>query len=99
MIIKIWEQPKKLNDVLVSCPCTKRQVTERQKRFLKEMEKLPPIGCYRRRLCPCEVHFDSDFETNRPNEISASAVARTVPANVEKWRMLWKLETKNSMGL
>ena len=45
---------QKLNNVLVSWPCTKRQVTQKQKRLLKELEKLPPIGCYGRRLCPCE---------------------------------------------
>ena len=39
----------------------------------ESLGRLPPIVCYRRRLCPCEGHFDSDFETNRPNEISASA--------------------------
>jgi hypothetical protein len=34
--------------------------------------------------------LDSDFETNRPNDISACAVALSVAASVEKWRMLWK---------
>jgi len=31
---------KKLNDVLVSCPCTKPQVTEKQKRLLKKIGKV-----------------------------------------------------------
>jgi hypothetical protein len=48
------------------------------------------IGCYRRRLSPCVGQLDSEFETNRPNDISACAVALSVAARVEKWRMLWK---------
>jgi len=45
-----------------------------------------------------EGHFDSDFATNRPNEISASAVALSVSANVEKWRIVMEVRNEKLNG-